>query len=458
VHKRLARLSCLLALLASAAVALGAPRREPPLLFGGAPTKARAKPTLDPALPTGSRIGGLEPRPQVYASLCSLERPLCVHAAEGVSPQALSDALTAFDSAYAALFSALGLPKPDIDSGAGGSEAIDLYLAPNAGAFRSIQEPQSLAAFDRSAVYCLTNATTGTLLERAATLCLGEALASRLDAGEPPELRSGFALALWWLIGTPTAVDVQLLDDVQRHPHAGMVREHWAPSAAAFALLLEQLETTRSAAAPGIMASALFSAAASRTAPGRLRFDNEPDVFDVLRHSLEDQPARMADLLIDHALRRALMGDRDDGTRLPNLAFAGSFGRAHYDWVIPFSTLPRRVLAGHPIEPLGIELIWLELDEVPIGAVLGFRAEWEPPYSFQWRLLLLDAEGRELQRVDVPYQERASSGEARVQRLQGAKAVVIAGVNLEGVELAHPFDPDVRPFEPSSCTVYLARM
>ena len=58
----------------------------------------------------------------------------------------------------------------------------------------------------------------------------------------------------------------------------------------------------------------------------------------------------------------------------------------------------------------------------------------------------------------MTFQERANSADARVLRLDGAKAIIIAGVNLGGVELAHPFDPDIQPFEPAACTVYLVSM
>jgi hypothetical protein len=126
--------------------------------------------------------------------------------------------------------------------------------------------------------------------------------------------------------------------------------------------------------------------------------------------------------------------------------------------VIKYSSLPRRVLSGLPVAQSGAELIWVELDEAPLGAGLGFRAEWEAPVAFQWRMLLIDAEGREVRRMDVTFQERATNADGRVLRLDGAKALIIAGVNLGGVELAHPFDPDVAPFEPAGCTVYLAAM
>jgi hypothetical protein len=232
-----------------------------------------------------------------------------------------------------------------------------------------------------------------------------------------------------------------------------------APGASGrFALLLEMLETTRSAASPGVLSASMLSAAASRTPAGAAAFDDEPDVFDVLRHSVDEELPRYADLMVDFALRRALAGDRDDGTRLPTLAFAGAFARPRFDWVIPFSTLPRRVLSGVPIAPSGAELIWVELDDAPLGAVIGFRAEWEVPVAFQWRLWLVDRDGRDVRRVDVTFQEQGTSADARVLRLDGAKAIIIAGVNLGGVDLAHPFDPDIQPFEPSACSVYLVSM
>jgi hypothetical protein len=63
-----------------------------------------------------------------------------------------------------------------------------------------------------------------------------------------------------------------------------------------------------------------------------------------------------------------------------------------------------------------------------------------------------------VRRIDVTFQERGLAADARVLRLDGAKAIVIAGVNLGGVDMSYPFDPDIRPFEPSACTVYLVSM
>ena len=45
-----------------------------------------------------------------------------------------------------------------------------------------------------------------------------------------------------------------------------------------------------------------------------------------------------------------------------------------------------------------------------------------------------------------------------MRNLDEARAVLIVGTNLEGIDLSHPFDPDVAPFEPHTATVYLVRL
>jgi len=451
----------LLALLGlTAAVDAAPPKRDPPLLFGGPVTKTKPKLPLDPRLPTGAVLAPRADRPKAVASLCSFERPVCVHAATRDTQALLPVALQAFERAYTAIVLSLDLPHPLPDGGAGGSDALDWYLTGPGDELRAEQEPLLVGRMDEAPVFCRSGPAAGVLLDREASLCVGEALASTLDAGETPSARHGLALELWWIVGQKTSVDVEAIDLAQRHPEAALAFDETQGRGAneRFALLLEMLETTRSAASPGVLSASMLSAAASHTRPEAVRFDDEPDVFDVLRHSLDEELPRYADLMVDFALRRALAGDRDDGTRLPGLAFAGAFARPRFDWVIPFSTLPRRVLSSAPIAPSGAELIWVELDDAPLGAAIGFRAEWEAPVAFQWRLLLVDREGRDVRHVDVTFQERARSADARVLRLDGAKALVIAGVNLGGVELAYPFDPDIQPFEPSACTVYLVTM
>jgi hypothetical protein len=435
------------------------PKRDPPLLFGGPVTKKVVRPSLDPRLPTGAALPSELARPSSSSGLCSFTYPVCVHATLASVEPELPVALSALERAYERSTLGLALPPPLGDGDRGGSDALDWYLSAAPSELRASQEALLPGRMDAAPVFCEGGAPPGALLERQAALCVGEAVASRLDAGESPDTRHAFALELWWIGGVKTSLDVQIVDDAQREPEAALAFDaQRGPATGRFALLLEMLESTRSVAAPGVLSASLLSAAAARTPAGAAAYDNEPDVFDVLRHSVDEELPRYADLMVDFALRRALAGDRDDGTRLPTLGFAGAFARPRFDWVIPFSSLPRRVLSGVPVAPSGAELIWVELDDAPLGATLGFRAEWEAPVAFQWRLLLVDREGRDVRRIDVPFQERGRGADARVMRLDGAKAVIIAGVNIGGIDLQYPFDPDLQPFEPAACTVYLVTM
>ena len=281
----------LVVLIASlASKAAGAPKREPPLLFGGSIPKAKAKIPLDPSLPTGAPLRATSPRPTTSASRCSFTRPVCVHAPSAAAATAtLAEALSALEQAYERSVLALRLPPPLPDFDAGGSDALDWYLGYGEPELSVEQEPLLPGRMDAAPVFCRGGSASGTLLERDAALCVGEALASTLDAGELPEARRALALELWWTTGVKSALDVQIVDDAQRHPEQALARDAAGATGATgaigrFALLLEMLETARSVAPPGTLSASMFSAAASRTPAGAARYDNEPDVFDVLRH------------------------------------------------------------------------------------------------------------------------------------------------------------------------------
>jgi hypothetical protein len=382
---------------------------------------------------------------------------VCVHARAPEASQ-VSAALAALEWAYERVVLALGLPEPLRDDGAGGTEGLDLYLHEVSEPL--LVEPSALARppFTRAPAFCLAPAVRGDLLLRAATQCVAEAVALALDASEPPHLRRAFATAVWWGVGSPTSLDVEAIDDVQAHPEAPIVTRDLGPTSEGAGLFFAYLEGARSAGEPFALSSALFAAAASSYDEVDLTYRNEPDVFDVLRHSLDDDAARFAAMMADFTVARAFVGARDDGQHLPELAWAGAFGRARFDWQIAFSSLPRRVAIQPPVDSTGSVLLWVDLDEVPLGAALAVRAEWEAPVSFQWQLVKLGADGAEIGRLDVPFQQRGREAEVRMTELLGARSVIVAGTNLEGIELAHPFDPDVAPFEPHGVSVYLARL
>ncbi len=434
----------------------GTARRDPPLLFGAGPHVVRPPVAIDPELPTGAPFGARSERPRAGETACSANRPVCVHRGNGVSGAQALDALQALELAYERVVLAQRLPAPLADDGHGGSDALDWYLDDTGSELTVEPDAIRFDQLDAAGAFC-----RGGSLDfggaRDATLCVAESVAKRLDPAATPALSRAFALEQWWLTGRITSLDVEAVDDAQAHPERALA-SRTAPPSASTSILLDFLELARSSQDPGALSTSLFSAAAATTPIGSPQWNDEPDIFDVLRHSVDEDTAKTSTLFGDYAVARAFLGDRDDGTHPPYLEWAGTFARPRYDWVLKFSSLPRRVHASKPLEPTGIELVWIDMDEVPLGTSLGFQADWEAPVAFKWRLVSIDAAGREMARVDVPFQERGRSSEARVVNLLNVRAVLAIGINMGGVDLAHPFDPDLDPFEPASCTVYFASM
>lgn len=445
-------------LVASPAFAQRQPR-DPSVLLGGGPSVKRPPVETDPWLPTGAQRGAFEPRPtSKEPAACDFTVPVCVHRGDA-DPQLSGRALQALAKAYRRLVWVMGLPAPPPDRGAGGGDGLDLYLSvgPNH-ALRTEPEPAELTLFDRSPSYCTLTSPAGPWLDRDATLCVGEAIARGLDAAATPHVRRAYATHLWNIVGSPTSADLEAVDEVQAHPELALVTREFGPNSEGSALFFEALDFAYAKGFPGTLATALLSQSAGKTPPGAWLWDNEPDVMDVLRHTFDDKPGRVAEALGDLSVRRAFVGDRDDGAHLPTLGFAGAFGRVRFDWHLKFSSLPRRVASVRPIEPTGSIYVWLEMDRVPDGATLGFQAVWEPPVSFQWVLVRIGNDGREQSRLMVPFKEKATEAEQSLVKLEGTAGILVVGTNMGGVDLAHPFDPDVAPHEPHACTVYLAKL
>lgn len=432
------------------------PARERPLLFGGGPLPKKAPVQRDPWLPTGARVADALARPtSVEPPGCSFRYPVCVQRAPGASAAAAGRALSALEGAYERLVAVLRLPRPASDAGLGGSDALDLYLSADGARLRVGSEPQSTGRFDRAAGFCLAG---GELSSRDATLCVGEAIALGLDPAETPHLRRAYATHLWGLVGAPESADLEAVDEVQANPQRAIASRDLERGSEGAALLFEYLDASRGTGHPGTLATNLLSIGVSKTEPGAFLWDNSPDVFDVLRRSLEDKPRDAAMLMADLAVTRGFLGARDDGQHLPALEWTGAFGRPRFDWSIKLSSLPRRVASLRPVEPTGAMYVWVELDEDLGEKELAFQAEWESPVSFQWALVSVDEEGQELRRIYAPFVERGTQVEQSLADLKGARGLLIVGTNLGGVTLAHPFDPDYAPFEPHGCTVYLTKL
>jgi hypothetical protein len=445
----------------------GAQPSQPPLLLGGPASPEARTIETDPRLPVGPRFTSAV-RPRSAGRACSDRFPLCVHAGdESVNATSVLDALSSLELAFERLVLALRLPAPLGDRGESGSDALDLYLLPSdsespahARVQVALSEPAASAStfgFDRAAAFCTAMADDRALLDRASTLCVGEAIALRLDPAETPHARRGFATALWWTIAAPTSVDFEAIQAVQSAPERALATSELGPTSEGSAILFTYLDEKLGASGPGTLAASLFSASAQRLEPNAVSWQNEPDTFDVLRHTLEESRPRVASLFGDLAVARGLVGGRDDSGALAGLGWSGSFGAPNFDWVLPFASLPRRVRLT-PVEPTGVALVWVDLKGAPPGVPLGFQAEWEPPAQFQWVLVRIGEDGRELGRVEVPFQQKETRVEARLVDMGDARGVLIAGAHLEEVDGDHPFDPDVAPFEPHGAMVYVVEL
>jgi hypothetical protein len=448
--------------LASPAGAVRKKRFEPAPLFGIEEPPPERPIETDPRLPVGSSIE-VRGRPAAGARACSFRAPVCVHPTAGVSETSVLAALDALEVAWERLIGALGLPAPLPDAGRGGSDALDVYLVPSertAPAFERVRvhaEARRFGGFDAAPGFCVLAEVAGVLAERAATLCLGEAVALRLDPGETPHTRRAFATELWWITGAPTSLDFEAVDAVQRVPWRAVLDRDLGDRSEGSAMFFDFLEWSLGVGSPGTLAAALLSASAQTTPAAAAVWHNEPDTYDVLLHTLDENEQRLADAFGDFAIARAFGGERDDGQHPLPLEWAGAYGAPAIDWTLTFSKLPKRVRLT-PLEPTGAAFVLLDLEGERAGATLGFQAEWEPPAEFRFELVKLDAAGNELGRIEVPFQERERKVEARIVDLAGVESVLVVGTHLERVDIDHPFDPDVAPFEPHAALVYLVEL
>jgi hypothetical protein len=346
----------------------------------------------------------------------------------------------------------LGLPGPSASD-----PKLELHLTAGTDALRVVPRAAWHEHFDRASAFCLLGAGAAAEIDRAATLCAAEAIALGLDASASPHVRRAYATHVWWTVGAASASDVDSIGALQKHPYRAVVARDRGPSSEGSALLFEYLESRFGGRAPVALASSLLAISAGHTPHGAWRFNNEPDLLDVLRATFEAKPTAFAELLGDFATTRALLGF--SGAPVAPLAWAGHAAAIEHDWTLPLSTLPRRVAFRHPVEPTGLVAIWVPFDEpFKPPLTLAVRSEWEAPVAFQWVLVRVAGGGIERSRVVVPFQERGTTMEQRIVGLEGLLGLLIVGTNLGGTDLAHPFDPDISPFEPTGGTVYVTQI
>jgi hypothetical protein len=299
-----------------------------------------------------------------------------------------------------------------------------------------------------------------TTLEHDAWRCVGEAIAARLDAAEGAEARRAYAEMLLLRLAEPNPVwsDAARLEAVRglAAPYRSLVGRDDVSQSMSTALFFDYLENTLGTATPAALTTGLFALSSELRKPASPRFINEPDWLDALREAQGDDRVEFARRINAFASARARLGTPDGS--LGDVAWLGQLAPLVPDWVLPASSLPRRVASRYPIEPLGLTAVRIELDVPTKDLTVALRVDWEVPVPFSWTVVKLDANGRELGRLDFAFEPRVTFAEKHVTALDETRSLLVLGTNLGGIDASHLLDPDHAPFEPHSCTVYAVRL
>jgi hypothetical protein len=387
-----------------------------------------------------------------------------VHAGRDVGPDIVLGVLADLERVAGRLSGAVGLPRPLGDGGLGGGPAFDVYLvAPDAPSLsgapaRTARDDPAPGALDRASAFALLRADVheGCVRRNLLARAWASAIGWRIDAGEDPAVRESAAAYAAELMEPCGAVTTDLVDDFQAHPERALTAPgDFGPAAMPWPWYLD---VALGSGSPGALPFALAVIGAQRTPAGSWQWQNEPDMFDVVRGVLKARtpPVALGDTLLDFAVARLFMGARDDGMHFPESAFTGSFGRVRFDWSIDYASLPRRLSPERAIDPTGSTYVWIDLRSAPAGARLALRMEWEAPVVFRWALVRIRPDGSEASRVLVTAQQRTTSAEKNLDDLGGLAGVAIVGVNTGDIGLDDPFDPDLAPYEPHSYVLTVA--
>ena len=426
--------------------------RAQSILLGPTPRQVKTKPIYDPSLPAGA-----ERAPQMaiaeanLARLCSGTHPLCVTWAKGDQTSRILEALSALEVAFDHLVLDLGLPAPERDDA---GQPLTWRLTSEDEPLSVRLSPKLATPCDTAAVVCRSG--TESEIERRAHLCMGEAIAARLDAGETPQVRRGYALELWWMLGHLTPADVSAIVRSQSNPQSIVFTRDDLSSAATAALFFEYMGRRYGSDPIGALPTGMLALSAQKTPADDWRYRNMPDVTDVYRTTFGDKQSEWGQRILEFAFARRLVNDSRQAL-LP-LSQLGEIAVPRVDWIIKASSLPRRVAPPLPLQPWGSVYVRLDLDVPKDKLQLGVKIDWEGPVQMRWQVARLDQAGNEFGRIDIAFEEHGTEIERRLTALEGTRSLLIVGTNLGGVDLAHPFDPDHEPFEPHGCTVYIGKL
>lgn len=368
---------------------------------------------------------------------CSLKRPVCVRVGLLAAAPLLADLERAFEEvSWGASFPRddVTFERPLIWDLEGDRATLDLVVR---------RSPSR--SFDRGRALCVGGAPHLDTARR----CVMAALTSAIAPATAPWLRDGHAAKWAEALGSSPEASAARVNS-WLHPEVGVLTNtkrvddlQGRPSVFVSELrsvrFFDYLES-RARAGLGEAGFLALTLATTRTPSGQSRWEAEPDLFDVLSVTLEGDRVAVARLLDDFAQYSHRVGN-EQGPRLEP------------DWVIEGTSLPRTVAFPRSVEPTGSLYLRVDLAEDQLNEVLGFRIGCEAPVSYVWSVARLSVAGDEISRMPLTYRQRGGEASGRVLPVAGQKSLLLAGTNVGGVDLAHPFDPDHGPHEAHGCHV-----
>ncbi len=389
---------------------------------------------------------------------CSERYPVCVHAtAPTLAPQVLPT-LRDLEDVVARVHGVLRWPAPLRDGSLGGNESFDVYLTPVAPPFFHVvpDDPDLWTELDRTSAFALVQPSLPDACFRSEALAEAYARAGlfAVDAGGQHGLANATAAFV-----ASEAFDCPVswladVDDVQDAPQDAVssTRIDHGRGNLLFPWFLQE---TRGMAGSVDLLHAIWLLSAQHTDFARTRFVNEPDLLDVLARLQDGRTATLDDLLLEYAVDRAFVGDRDDGLHMPETRFLGSAGAVRFDASVPWSMLPRSITPAVPIEPTGSSYVWLDLTSAPKDAGLIVQARWELPTRFMFSLLRIGSDGSPVTQVNPPTLQRATEAQFTIDDVGGVAGLLIVACNT-GPNLADlAFDPDTVPYSSSAYSLAL---
>lgn len=405
--------------------------------------------------PLGRLFGGGPDRPPEGAlRICSFEAPICVHARSQEGEQALR-VLQEAEVAHRFFLYQARLSRLEGDA-QGGSSAVDLYLKDLQGSpLRIGFDLPTHFPYDRAPIYAiLEQKLTGCARSTAVHRALAIAHLAAIDAGA---FGGTFATSAAYLAMMSTGCNGEVLaalDTAQAHPEAPILPPSEPDASQASPLLWWWLESTMGQDAPGSLVTGLWYSGVQSTPLDFTRFKNDPDLLAVLRRLALHRKTTLDSLLLDFAVARAFVGERDDGQHWAETAWLGAAGRIRFESSWPYKTLPRR-LAFTPLEPTGSTYVWVDLQGAPPHPRLGFHVRWEHPVTMRWALVRVSKDGEEQSRMVIPYRRGIFEADAILEELEDMAGVIIVGVNNGGISLSEPQRLDEAPYEPHGGTIHI---